>query len=459
VLAALAALVLAAPASSLAAPPNVVVIMTDDQSVAQMDFMPEVQRLMVDQGTTFENSFTVFPFCCPSRGAYLTGQYPHNNGVRDAFDRQVDNYRALDASETLPVWLKRAGYRTGHFGKYLNGYGKGPGPLGRAEVPRGWDDWAAPVDHTEYRYVDYRLNENGKVIRYGRGASDYQTTVLGARALDFVRDAAPGRRPFFLNFAPVAPHIERGKDCASSSNPRPAPAYRDFFQSESAPRTPAFDEVDIEDKPSLIRGFPFVDVACVDMIWRSQLAALQSVDQILRQIVNQVRKAGDIDRTLFVFTSDNGLLHGQHRQVAAKRLPYEESVKVPLVVRGPGFQAGEHRSEMVTNIDVTASILQATGAMPGADHVLDGRPLLSGERKDLLLEETFWQAIRTPESIYVRYRDPATGTPTGEEELYDLVDDPFELQSLHADPASAPLKASLLARLDQVGGCAGSACP
>ena len=447
------------PAPSLAARPNVVVVMTDDQSVAQMDYMPTVRKLITRQGTTFENSFTVFPFCCPSRGAFFTGQYPHNNGVRDAFDRQRDNYLSLDPSETLPVWLKRAGYRTGHIGKYLNGYGKGPGIRGRLEVPRGWVDWVAPIDHTEFRYLDYTLNENGKVVEYGSGPAEYQTDVLADRAVEFLHEAAPARRPFFLSFAPVAPHVERGGSCDSVANPRPALRFRNLFSSERAPRTPAFDEEDVSDKPSLVRSFPAVDKDCVDMIWRSQLGALQSVDEAVGRIFNQVRKSGELNRTLFVFTSDNGLLHGQHRQTAAKRLPYEESIKVPLVIRGRGFKAREVRPEMVTNIDLTATILEETGANPAAGHQLDGRPLLSTERTEVLIEEGFWEAIRTREAIYVRWRDPETLVPTGEEELYDLQADPDQLQSLHADPAAAPLRQALLDRLVQASGCVGSACP
>jgi arylsulfatase A-like enzyme len=455
---ALAGMLLLAPGAALAAQDNVVVVMTDDESVEQLVYMPAVQRLLVRRGTTFDNSFTVFPFCCPSRAAFFTGQYPHNNGVRDAFDRQEDNYHQLDASQTLPVWLKAAGYRTAHVGKYLNGYGKGPGPSGRREVPRGWTDWVAPVDHTEYRYYRYTLNVDGSIERHGKEDSDYQTDVLANHAVAFLRDATPGPRPFFLSVAPVAPHTEKGMGCSSKADPRPAPRFRGAFAGATAPRPPSFNEEDMSDKPPSFQELPLVDGNCVDLIWRSQLESLQSVDEMVRRLFREVRRGGDLERTVFIFTSDNGLALGEHRFIDLKRLSYEESVRVPLVIRGPGFAEGVHRPEMVANIDLAPTILNKAGAVPGPGHVFDGRPLFSPPRTELLLEERFWEALRTPTEIYTRYKDPA-GALTGAEELYDLVSDPYELNSLHDDPAYQALKSSLITRLDEVANCAGARCP
>ncbi|MEA2348310.1 MAG: N-acetylglucosamine-6-sulfatase [Thermoleophilaceae bacterium] len=450
---------LAFPASGLAHADNVVVVMTDDETVPQVQFMPAVQKLLVRQGTTFDNNFVVFPFCCPSRATFFSGQYPHNNGVADLFPRQIDNYRALDASETLPVWLNHAGYNTGHIGKYLNGYGKGPGPNGRHEVPRGWDRWVAPIDHTEYRYFRYSLNVDGGVETHGTARDDYQTDVLADHALDILDDFTASPKPFFLSVAPVSPHTERGQDCNSDANPRPAPRFRDFFADETAPRPPSFNETDMTDKPLAFQQLPLVDADCSDMIWRSQLASLLSVDEMVKRIVATLRQSGDLKRTLIIFTSDNGLALGEHRFQDLKRLPYEESIRVPLIVRGPGFRKNVHRPEMVANTDLAPTILNKTGAVPGADHPLDGRPLLSSPpRQELLLEERAWEAIRTPANIYVRYRD-VSGNLNGDEELYDLQTDPFELNSLQDDIPSQPLKAQLNSRLDQVMHCVGVECP
>ena len=195
------------------------------------------------------------------------------------------------------------------------------------------------------------------------------------------------------------------------------------------------------------------------MIWRSQLESLLSVDDMVRRIVARLRRTGDLKRTVIFFTSDNGLTLGEHRLQDQKRLVYEESVRVPLIVRGRGFAPNVHRPELVANVDLAPTILAKAEAAPGADHPLDGRPLItSTPRQELLLEEKIWEAIRTPTHLYARYRD-YSGILNGDEELYDLVADPYQLNSLHGDPGSLPLKMQLQTRLDQIQHCIGAECP
>ncbi|MBA2765114.1 MAG: sulfatase [Thermoleophilaceae bacterium] len=440
---------LAAPGAAFAKPPNVLVVTTDDQTVSQMDVMSRTNRLLGRDGTTFANAFVAFPQCCPSRASFLSGQYPHNHGVAERFEREVDNYRAFNARESLPVWLGRAGYATAQVGRYLNGYGRGDG---RTEIPLGWDSWVAPVDHTEFKYYDYTLNVNGRLVDYGSAARDYQTDVIADFAVDYVDERARKGRPFFLNVSPVAPHRERGRECDVKRTPRPAPRHTNLFEDRAFPRTPSFNEQDMSDKPAIYRAREEVSEQCIDKGWQSELESLQAVDELVGRMVRSLRRAGEFEETLFVFTSDNGLMHGEHRLPFLKRVPYEEAIRVPLIVSGPGFESGT-RNEMVSNIDLAPTILEQARARAGRGHVLDGRPLGSTPfRSELLVEERGWSALRSPTGIFVQYK-------TGERELYDLVGDPFQTSSLHEDPMLAPLVSELSDRLAEIEDCRGAECP
>jgi arylsulfatase A-like enzyme len=169
--------------------PNVVVVMTDDQALATMRGMPLTRRLIGDAGTTFHDAFVSFPLCCPSRATFLTGQYAHNNRVRDNHP-PAGGYQALDTQHTLPVSLARAGYATGFVGKFLNGYGEGSAIR---EVPAGWNEWYALPGRNKQRAFDFDLNENGELVHYspGKGRSNYKTKVLADKAAGFVRRRAP----------------------------------------------------------------------------------------------------------------------------------------------------------------------------------------------------------------------------------------------------------------------------
>ena len=168
--------------------PNVVVLMTDDQTVESMRVMPNVKTLLADQGVTFDNSFVSYPLCCPSRATFLTGQYAHNHGV---WGNAAPNggYYKLDSTNTLPVWLQRAGYQTIHLGKYLNGYGT----RSQTEIPPGWGEWYGSLDPSTYRFRDYTLNENGKLVTYGTDSGQLPDGRLGAEGGRHHR--APGGRP------------------------------------------------------------------------------------------------------------------------------------------------------------------------------------------------------------------------------------------------------------------------
>jgi len=442
-----------APEAQLAAPPNVVVIMTDDQDRASLRHMPKVDALLQDEGTTFSRAFATTPLCCPSRASFLTGQYAHNHDVRTNFPPH-GGYPRLDQSETLPVWLERAGYRTAHVGKFLNLYGIAD-PY---EVPLGWSEWYGAIDPSAHRMYGYTLNENGTLVDYGTEPSDYQTDVYADKAVDFVQRSAPGE-PFFLSVAPLAPHME-----LNDTGPRPAPRHQGAFADAALPRPASFNEKDVSDKPAAVRDKPRLTTGRIEeltALHRNRLASLLAVDDLVGRLVAALGEAGELENTLVMFTSDNGYLLGQHR-LTGKAWQYEESVGVPLIARGPGFPAGAIRNQVVGNIDLAPTILQASGARPGAGHALDGRSLLgpandptAGSDRELVLESqtakgTF-AALQTRRYLWVRHA-------TGERELYDRRQDPLQLTSRHAREGYRAVRRTLARRLNELDNCSGASC-
>jgi N-acetylglucosamine-6-sulfatase len=436
------------------AKPNVLVVMTDDQTVESVRVMTNVRALLAAEGTTFQNNFVSFPLCCPSRSTFLTGQYAHNHTVMGNA-APAGGFEKLDHSNTLPVWLQRAGYRTVHIGKYLNGYGR----RSATEIPPGWTEWYGSVDPSTYQFYNYTLNENGKTVKYGADAASYQGDVYTRKAVDAVRRLAPGG-PFFLSVAYLAPHSggpRESDDPRNLGTPVPAPRHRNRFAAEPLPVTPAFNEADVSDKPAGIRSRPVIGparVAAITENYRQRLESLLAIDEGVAEIVTALRTAGELDNTLIVFTSDNGFFHGEHRVQMGKVLHYEPSTRVPLILRGPGIPRGVVRRQLVANIDIAPTIVSATGATPG--RAMDGRPLQPFARdgllfsaRDILLETTGYSALRSPRYVYVEHST---------KELYDLAADPNELASLHDSAAHAPLKALLAARLAKLRACAAVVC-
>jgi N-acetylglucosamine-6-sulfatase len=446
--------------------PNILVLETDDQTLEEMAVLPNVQRLIGDQGVTFDQNFDSFALCCPSRATFLTGQYSHNNGVRGN-KLPEGGYAKLDSTNTLAVWLQRAGYYTVHLGKYLNGYGtRSP-----TEVPPGWSEWHGLVDPTTYRYYGYTFNDNGKLttVCARREPTCYQTDVLRDRAHELVRRRAPQAQPFFLWVAFLADHGGAPRDPDDPrglGTPSPAPRHRNALAEQPLPMPPSFNEADVSDKPAGIRRRPLLrprQIAAIRENWQQRRETLLAVDEAVTSIVDTLRQAGELDDTLILFTSDNGFFHGEHRVRAGKVLLYEPSIHLPLLMRWTGNRAlprGVHRSQLVGNIDDAATILDAADARPG--RVLDGAsllPLWRDSRKelgrDLLVDNTpgagHFDAIRSRHWLYAEYAN-------GDRELYDLVHDPYELQSRHADPHYAAMRTALAGRLHALVPCKGASC-
>lgn len=461
--------------------PNVIVVMTDDQTVDDLRRMTRTRDLVARRGTRFRNSYVSYPLCCPSRATFFTGQYAHNHGVMGLWP-PTGGYGRLDKRNALPVWMQGAGYHTAHIGKFLNGYGSDT----PADVPPGWSEWFGSVDPTTYRMWGYTLNENGKRKTYGSPFDEdpdlYQTDVFRDKAVDFIERRAGRRKPFFLSVSFLAPHHEEASIRARTGRTvRPAPRHAGKLSGVPMPRPRSFDEPDISDKPAFLRRrAPRLGTADTDRIaanYRSRQESLMSVDEAVDAIVAALRRKRVLRRTYVVFTSDNGFMQGEHRVRAGKMLPYEPSSAVPLLISGPGIPTGGASSELVANVDLAPTLLAVARTRAGKP--VDGRSLLPFARdprarsKRLLLHETgglkpgeraqdggpvpglrrimSYRAVRTPRFLYVRYRN-------GSRELYDLVRDPDQLHSHHSGPRYARTRAALNRELNRLSRCRGAAC-
>jgi N-acetylglucosamine-6-sulfatase len=437
--------------------PNVVVVMSDDQTLESLRVMPHVLSEIGDHGATFDNFFVNFSQCCPSRSTFLTGDYAQNHHVlgnvppRGGFNR----FERFNGHNDLPLWMKKRGYRTSEVGKYLNGYGDTNPTL----VPPGWDDFAA-VSRT-IRYYNYKLNVNGVLEKHGSDPRDYIDRVLTDKATSFIDTRAQARKPFFLYVAYKSPHVggphPSGQRCVGG--PEPAAKHFGEFQDEPLPESPSFNEADVSDKPAAIRKLPLLDdreIAGVRRRYQCELEALQGVDDGVDKIVAALRSQDVLGDTLLIFESDNGLMHGEHRIRGGKVRLYEPSIHVPLLMRGPGIPAGVHIQDLAVNADIAPTILDAAGAK--ARRPIDGQSLLpdmkdpralSGRR--LLIESKSYDAVRTARYIYAKHR-------SGEEELYDLEKDPDELHNVAGSGAYAEVRNTLATNLVKLRDCAGRTC-
>lgn len=420
------------------APSTIVLVVTDDQRFDTLWAMPTVTAELVRRGASFPEAFVVNPICCPSRATILTGAYSHTTGVY----RQVPPFGRFDwfrDGSTLATWLHDAGYTTGLFGKYLDGY-QHAGLTGY--VPPGWDRWAAFI---RSRYYDYALSIDGQVRRFGSAPQDYSTDVLAGMAEAFVRETSG---PLFLYFAPAAPH----------GPAPPAPGDEGAFADLPPWRPPSYDEADVSDKPEWVRDLSRLGEPGrqrIDTLRRNQYASLLAVDRAMAALIEALRGTGRLWDTLLIYTSDNGLLWGEHRW-RRKEAAYEESIRVPLVVRwdAGGVRAGSAPDVLAANVDLAPTIADAVGIpAPGAEGI-SLLPALRGEpgptREDLLIEHLAganpvptYCAVRSRRWTYVRYAD-------GSEELYDLAADPYQLENLAGDPALAGILRERRARLAEL---------
>ncbi len=403
--------------------PNVLIIITDDQRYDTMEYMPNTQQLIFDQGVTFSKGYITTPFCCPSRASILTGMYAHNHWVHV-------NEDPLEFT-TVAEDIHQNGYYTGLVGKYLNSW--------KGDARPEYDYWVSFWGGTMKNYYDPDLNVNGVWSKH----EGYATYIFRDYVLQFLDEASRQSRPFFLIYAPNAPHAPF----------TPAKEDTALYQDLEPYRPPSFNEADTSDKPISISGSPLMtaeDIEKVDNTRRRQILTLVALDRTMPDIIAKLEEIGELDNTVIFFISDNGKHWGEHR-LDSKSTAYEESVRVPFAMRYPALVPVPYvEDRLVANIDITATVYELSETpLP---KVMDGRslvPLFQGttEWRDHLLLEAWpergaWSAIHTGDAIYIETENDLS-------EFYDMTVDPYQMENAVDDPQYQELIAKLKAYLEK----------
>ncbi len=480
--------------------PNIMVVMLDDMRADEMRFAPNTRRYIRERGLDFRNSFSPYPLCCPARASFLLGQYAHNHRV--LYHDAPYGFGSMDDSVTIAGRMQRAGYRTALVGKYLNRYGVQPSRVtGRSSiryVPAGWTDWMAGLDTTwpagspnagnTYDYFRFTQNVNGTVRPHpGR----YSSTVIADQVRGLISKYHDQDKPFFLWVTPVAPHFGGPSE---PDDPRPVPDANGRRTSFPTPARPGwvkgrFDsaithalgqpahgpaERDVSDKPRNIRKFPEarpVEKLGLREMERQRAEAIFAWDREFGRIVARLKTTGEFANTVLVFTSDNGYFNGEHRQRSGKIKAHEPVLRVPLVVAGPGIQRGV-RYNPITTVDLTPTLLELAGA--AALPAMDGRskvPVMRGP------DQAWTTAVVTEGLLTGVHRVNGSGVPaglktsglrvgrykliryaSGETELYDLLGDPLELNSVWTNPGYRAIRTQMTALWAQYRSCATRGC-
>ncbi len=446
-----------------AGPANVVMVLVDDARLDDLATMPYVQSMIGNMGATFSQSYTPFPVCSPDRATLLTGQYAHNHGVL-ANGLPEGGFSDFQDAQTIATWLDPA-YQTGFAGKYLNGYG-----LQRTSryVPPGWDDWHGAL--TAEIYQDPRFNDNGITSTY---TGEYINDVIADQAVNFIDANAPRAEPFFFFASFTAPHngtpVE-ADDPVGFATPNvgaPTPTgHGGQFEDRPLAMGPAFNERAIADKPDQPVRLNEARQAAVEELDQQRRESLLYVQEAVQDIVASLTAAGELNNTYIIFTSDNGYLLGEHR-LTGKGYPYQESIQVPLLIRGPGIPAGAVVPQQSGAHDIAPTLLGMTGQTSSPGFVIDGvnllpmisNPALNADRP-IVLEvgpsqaggDYAYHGIRTPLWKYVE-------RSTAQIELYNMRTDVYELANKAGVAQHAARQAQMEDLLRRYEYCAGTSGP
>ena len=439
-------------AQALTAKPNIVFILADDMRKDDLKYMPKTRSVLKAKGKSFQNAFVSNALCCPARATIMRGQYSHNTHVWTN-GGSIGGWQAYknngNQQDNVATRLNAAGYRTGLFGKYLNGYRQTTGR------PPGWDRWFAHVNGIGY--YDYQINADGTTRHYGSRSAAYETDVIANHAKTFIDKSASAGTPFFAYVAPHAPHAPA------------TPAPRDLHTHDGlkAPRSPSFNEKSVSDKPPWIRQLPRLSTAKkarIDHLHEKRAESLQAVDDLVAGVVGKLRNKGVMGNTYIFFTSDNGLHEGEHRIPIGKWRPYEEDIHMPLLVRGPGVAGGSTSYKLALDTDFLPTFTSLAGAQ--TPPYVDGRsqkPVLKGNAtawRSAILLEAARNDVYAPHSPAYRGIRTSGGTKyvkyaSGNKELYHLGRDPHEL--INRYPASSP-SSGLVSRLHTLETCDADSC-
>jgi arylsulfatase A-like enzyme len=435
--------------------PNLIFIFTDDQPYHTVDYMPTVKNELLAKGVVFENAFATTPLCCPSRASILSGQYVHNHEVYTN-TLPLGGATRFDDTEALSPWIQAAGYRTGYFGKYLNAY-EDIQPYGY--MPPGWDMWKSFLSknlttvedkgNMQY-YFDFSMSENGTPVVYEKSKDNFSADVVTRNALEFIRAARD--EPFMLMVSYYNPHSPYISAPRHRDSFRAGEDYWDWVQY----RPPSFNEADVSDKPDYMAELSPLSPEELDTVHKQILRSLLSVDDGVASVLAALEKAGIQDNTIIIFSTDNGLTLGDHRFGATKNCPYEACLKIPFVVYAPKYYSPRTEKKFAANIDIAPTFAELAGAeLPDTVDGLSLVPLLNNPaadwRENILLEHwptnegvgamiPEFYAVRTAEWKYVEY-------VTGETELYDLINDPYEMENLSDKSKYKDIQSELAATL------------
>jgi arylsulfatase A-like enzyme len=480
--------------------PNLLVIEADDMRWDDLRWMPNVRRLLQDRGLSFQNSFAPYPLCCPSRASFLTGKYTHNHHVYSHLDPY--GFAAFRDRRTIATVLQKAGYQTALVGKYLNGYGQQPvratGKSSLLYEPPGWTQWLAGSDHLwhpwdpfhggTYDYFNLTQDVNGTIRSFpGR----YSTGVTAAQTRRLLTEFGRSRKPWFVWWTPIAPH--HGSPI-EPDDPPPSLRSDGHVTTWETPARPEwvkgrFDrrithgsgtpvngsaEPDVSDKPRYLRKLPELTQAersAETEVTRQRAESLFVLDVQIAKTISHLSQTGELGNTVVVFTSDNGYYLGEHRKRQGKINLHEPSLRVPLIIAGPGVPTGR-RYDPVTTVDLAPTVASYAGArMPGADGIPLQHLITGGDTgwdravvtEGMMPEGTYAARHRLgPSPLNTRGlrlgRWKITRYSTGETELYDLRTDPLELRNLSRVPRYAGELAALRRLHRTYSDCRGSGC-
>jgi N-acetylglucosamine-6-sulfatase len=431
----------AALAASPATRPNIVFILMDDLRWDEMDYpfvkVPSIKRI-AREGVKFTDAFVTTPLCSPSRASFLTGQYAHKHGIIDNTARDALSHQLV----AFPRLLHDAGYETAFVGKWHMGLDDNPRP--------GIDYWVSIKG--QGTYLDPEINANGT----RKKIPGYVTDIFSDYALEFLK--RKHTQPFLLYVSHKAVHPDLTQNADGSlSDPSagkfiPAERHKNLYADANIPHRPNYGRAP-EDKPALLRkigGLPPLgsETGTDDETIRNRLRMLASVEESVGRIFKALEDAAQLDNTLIIFTSDESYFYGEHGLSVERRLAYEESARIPLLMRLPKLiKPGSTIGQLALNLDIAPTLLEVGGAsIPANIHGRSLVPLLKGEHvpwRDSFLIEYYsdkvfprmlnmgYQAVRTSQWKYIHYVDLE-----GMDELYDLKADPYELKNLITDAKS-----------------------
>jgi N-acetylglucosamine-6-sulfatase len=429
--------------------PNIVFVLTDDQFPGSENAMPQLKGDVTSEGVKFTNMTSTFPLCCPARATIQRGQYAHNTkmygnslplGGWNKFKRQGLH------NSTMATWLNRSGYQTGLFGKYMNNYRE-------RSIPPGWDRWYAWNGPKEgWSSVNDQRRQKPLVKREA-------DTLVSKNALEFLDNRLSSRAPVFafVNFGAMHnPYYYADID-------------DDRFKGAGVPRSPAFNEDNVADKPAYLRNprLSGSEISGLDKSYRKGLRSLMRVDRFVGRASDLLRRKGEMDRTYFVFYTDNGAHFGQHRFGHGKLQPYQEDTNFPLIVRGPGIPHGAKSAKLVGTHDIAPTLARMGGT--GFPNFVDGRSFLSlaknpssswsrtavlSERETNNVAPDKWSMLRMGGRVYTSHEG-------GSREYYDLAKDPYQVHNAlgAGDTTYAPPEEEILNyydwRLNKLNRCSG----